>query len=162
MCTCGTQSLIPRPLSTEERPGTHCLHMREIFHYIFRKKLCALPCPYAEDYTNQEYRAFFELDSSDDLTYRTLLGYYFQTWQYHFSKCTVQQKGNKLVYQSGPFRAGTEILISLCTRFVAAPPWTQSAFTTEVVHDTALPSSESAVTLSFVCVKWTCTVCIRN
>ena len=41
------------------------------------KKLCALPCPYAEDYTNQEYRAFFELDSSDDLTCRTLLGYYF-------------------------------------------------------------------------------------
>ena len=77
MCACGTQSLIPRPLSTEERPGTHCLHMREIFHYIFRKKLCALPCPYAEDYTNQEYRAFFELGSSNYLTCRTLLGYYF-------------------------------------------------------------------------------------
>ena len=47
---------------------------------IFRKKLCALPCPYAEDYTtdiydytNQDYRAFFELVSSNDLTPR---GYY--------------------------------------------------------------------------------------
>ena len=69
-------SLVPRPLSTEERPGTHCLCMREIFRYIFRKKLRALPCPYAEDYTNQEYRAFFEIHSSDDLTYRTLLGYF--------------------------------------------------------------------------------------
>ena len=28
----------------------------EIFRYIFHKKLCALFCPYAEDYTNQEYR----------------------------------------------------------------------------------------------------------
>ena len=43
----------------------------------FPQKLCALPCPYAEDYTNYEYRAFFELDSSNDLTCRTLLGYYF-------------------------------------------------------------------------------------
>ena len=37
-------SLIPRPLPPKERPGTHCLRMLEIFHYIFRKKLCALPC----------------------------------------------------------------------------------------------------------------------
>ena len=43
---------------------------------IFHKKLCALPCSYAEDYTNQEYRAFFEIHSRDDLTYRTLLGYF--------------------------------------------------------------------------------------
>ena len=69
--------LVPRSLLPEERPGTHCLRMRKIFHYLFRKKLCALPCPYVEDYTNQEYRAFFELDSSDDLTCRTPLGYYF-------------------------------------------------------------------------------------
>ena len=61
-------SLIPRPLPPEERPGTRCLHMRELFHYIFCKK--------AED-TNQEYRAFFDIDTSDDLTYRILLGYYF-------------------------------------------------------------------------------------
>ena len=51
--------------------------MHEIFRYIFCKKLHALSCPYAEDYTNQENRTFFELDSSDDLTCRTLLGYYF-------------------------------------------------------------------------------------
>ena len=52
-------SLVPRPPPpppTEERPGTHCLRMRKIFRYIFRKKLHALPCPYAVDYTNQEYR----------------------------------------------------------------------------------------------------------
>jgi len=69
-------SLVPRPLPPEERPGTHCLRMRKIFRYIFRKKLRTHPCPYAEDYTNQEYRAFFEIHSSDDLTYRTLLGYF--------------------------------------------------------------------------------------
>ena len=34
-----------------------------------------LPCLYMEDYTNQECRAFFEINSSGDLTYRTLLGY---------------------------------------------------------------------------------------
>ena len=68
-------SLTPS-LTPKERPGTHCLHMHEIFHYIFRKKLHALPCLYAEDYTNQEYRAFFEIHSSDDLTYRTLLKYF--------------------------------------------------------------------------------------
>ena len=35
-------SLVPRPLPPEERPGTHCLRMRDIFRYIFRKKLRAL------------------------------------------------------------------------------------------------------------------------
>ena len=32
-------NLVPRPLSLEERPGSHCLCMPEIFRYIFRKKL---------------------------------------------------------------------------------------------------------------------------
>ena len=78
-------------------------------------------------------------DSSDDLTHRTLLGYTtFQTWQYHFSKRTVQQKGNKSVYQIGQ----PQKYFSLHTRFVEAPPWTRLAFTTETAHDTALPSSE--------------------
>ena len=54
-------SLVPRPLPPEERPGTHCLRMREIFRHIFRKKLRVLPCPYAEDYINQEYRTFYSL-----------------------------------------------------------------------------------------------------
>ena len=55
-------SLVPRPLPPpEERPGTHCLRMREIFRYIFLKKLHAFSCLYAEDYTNQEYRAFYTL-----------------------------------------------------------------------------------------------------
>ena len=41
-----------------------------------RKKLHGLPCLSAENYTNQEYRAFFEIHSSDALTCRTLLGYF--------------------------------------------------------------------------------------
>ena len=45
------------PFPPEERPGTHCFR---IFHYIFREKLGALPCPYVEDYSNQEYRAFLD------------------------------------------------------------------------------------------------------
>ena len=35
-----------------------------------------LPSPYVEDYTKQEYRAFFEIDSTSDLTCRTLLDYF--------------------------------------------------------------------------------------
>ena len=73
----------PSPLP-EERPGTHCLRMCKIFRYIFRKKYRAHPCPYVDDYTNQEYRAFFELDSSNDLTCRTLLGYYFSDVEVSF------------------------------------------------------------------------------
>ena len=41
----------------------------KIFRYIFRKKLRALPCPYAEDYTSQECRPFFKIHSSDNSTY---------------------------------------------------------------------------------------------
>ena len=40
---------------------------------IFCKKLCALPCPYVEDYTNQEYRAFLKKDYSGNLKFRILL-----------------------------------------------------------------------------------------
>ena len=109
----------PQAPPPEERPGTHCLRIRKIFRYIFRKKLRTLPCPYAEDYTNQVYRAFFEIDSSDDLTYRTLLRYYFSDVAVSFFQMYSQHKS---VYQSGPFRTATEILVSLCTRYVAAPP----------------------------------------
>ena len=51
-------SLVPWPLAPKEKPGTHCLHMRKIFRYICCNKLCVLPCPNEEDYTNQECRAF--------------------------------------------------------------------------------------------------------
>ena len=47
--------------SPKERSGTHYLCMREISRYVFRKKLRALSCPYVEDSTNQEYRAFFDI-----------------------------------------------------------------------------------------------------
>ena len=62
-----------------------------------------------EDYTNLEYRAFCELNSSEDLTCRTLLGCYFSDMAASFSKCTVLQKGNKSIYQKGSLVA-TEYL----------------------------------------------------
>ena len=56
-------SFVLRPLLPEERPGILFAHART-FWYIFHKKLRALHCLYAEDYTNQEYRAFFEIHST--------------------------------------------------------------------------------------------------
>jgi len=41
------------------------------------KNFVHLCCPYAEDYTNQEYKAYFEIDSSGILTCKILLEYYF-------------------------------------------------------------------------------------
>ena len=47
----------------------HTLCVYYMFKVIFSvKRFVHLPCPYAEDYTNQEYGAFFEIESSDDLT----------------------------------------------------------------------------------------------
>ena len=61
------------------------------------------------------------------------------------------------------FQVATEILISLRTRFVAALPWTRSAFsiiTTETTHDTALLSMQriGSHAFSFISVKRTCTI----
>ena len=61
---------------------TRIQYLREVLGFrsaghIYRKKLCTLSRLYVKDYTNQEYRAFIELDSSDDLTCRNLLRYYF-------------------------------------------------------------------------------------
>ena len=63
-------SLVFRPLPPpKERPGTHCLRMCEIFSVksvlVDMQKIILT-----------KYRAFFELVSSNDLTYRTPLGYY--------------------------------------------------------------------------------------
>ena len=154
--------LCPQVPPPKERPGTHCLHMRKIFCYIFRKKLRALPSPYAEDYTNQEYRACFDIDSSDDLTDRTLLGYYFSDVTVSFFQMYSPTEGNKSVYQSGPFRAATEIVISLCTRFVAALPWTWSALNMIGLCNSFTKQQISSHSLSFICVKWICTIRIRN
>ena len=66
----------------------------------------------------------------------------YPTWQYHFSKRTALQKGKKSIYQNASLVV-TEYFISLRTRFVAPPPWTLSAFTTETEHNTALASSKS-------------------
>ena len=114
----------PGPSPPKERPGTDCLRMREIFCYIFCKKLHALPCPYMEDNTNQERRAFFELVSSDDSTAEPRWDTTYRMWQYHFSKCTALhwlQKGNKSIYQKALLVA-TEYFISLRTWFIAPLP----------------------------------------
>ena len=50
------------------------------------KSFVHLPCLYVEYYTNQEYRAFFEINSSGNLTYGTLLGYYFSDMTVSFFK----------------------------------------------------------------------------
>ena len=65
----------PPPLLPQERPGTHCLRMREIFRYSFRKKLRALVRMRKTVLTKNTELSL--TDSGDDLTFRTLLGYYF-------------------------------------------------------------------------------------
>ena len=65
-------SLVPSP---PPRQGEAWYTLFVYARNIFRKKLHALLYTYVEDYTNQEYRAFFEIDSSNDLTCRSLLGY---------------------------------------------------------------------------------------
>ena len=63
---------VPIPLPLEERPGSHCLRMCEIFvifsvkSFVRKRKIILT-----------KNRAFFEIDSSDDFTCRTLLGHYF-------------------------------------------------------------------------------------
>ena len=51
-------------------------------------------------------------DSSDDLTSRTLLRYYFSDVAVSLFQSTVQQKGNKSIHQKGPLNSyvATEIL----------------------------------------------------
>ena len=44
-----------------------------------------VPCPYAEDYTDQEHKAFFEIDFSGDLT-----EYYFSNVAVSFLKTYTQ------------------------------------------------------------------------
>ena len=97
--------------SPEERPGTHCLRMhiiKSFAHFLVRMRKIILT-------KNTEVSLNYIIYSSDDLTCSTLLGYQytFQTWQYYFSKRTVQEKGNKSIYQKGPLVA-TEYL----SRFV--------------------------------------------
>ena len=48
-----------------ERPGNEATRFTHA-QYIFRKSFVHLPCPYVADYINQEYKAFFEIDSSGD------------------------------------------------------------------------------------------------
>ena len=91
----------------------HCLGMREIFRYIFRKTLRTLPVRMRNIVLlNQEY---FELDCTAMIYLaEPFWDTTFQTWHHHFSKRTVQQKGNKPVYQKGPLVA-TEYLSTICS-----------------------------------------------
>ena len=67
------------PISGVLLAPTTINHLNGIFH----KKLCAfLYLLRIQKITNQEYRAF-EIDSSGDLTCRTLLGYYFSSMKVH-------------------------------------------------------------------------------
>ena len=54
-------------LSARGGPGTHCLCMLKIFRYIFRKKLCALPCSYAEPTKNTELTLNYRLQQRFNL-----------------------------------------------------------------------------------------------
>ena len=82
-------SHIPRPFPPKVRPGTHHLHMYDIFRFIFCTKL--LSCLYTGDYTNQEYKAFFKTDSSGNLTcWIPIRGSIIS------SKLGLKQKGNNL------------------------------------------------------------------
>ena len=65
-CTCLTKSA-PTVKISANRLTTHIKLKRSLFNSAGK----------SNHFTNQEYRAFFELDSSDDLTCRTPLGYYF-------------------------------------------------------------------------------------
>ena len=83
-CVCVQMSHmeVSRYYPESQNVRTRIQYLREVLGFrsaghIYRKKLCTLSRLYAEDYTNQEYRAFIELDSSDDLTCRNLLRYYF-------------------------------------------------------------------------------------
>ena len=63
--------------------------------------LCVLVC--ILDYTNQEYRTFFEIDSSldsSDLTCRILVEYYFSDVAVLLFQ-NLQQKGNKSIFHKG-------------------------------------------------------------
>ena len=82
----------PGPFPPPLRSSTHSCACATVFCYIFHTKLHPLPYPY------QEYKAFLEIDSNDNLTCRTLLGYYFS--DVAVSNCTVRQKG--MIYQKGP------------------------------------------------------------
>ena len=93
--------------------------MREIFHYIFRKKLHALPCLYVILAKNTELSfklalATFNLQNPTGIL---LIG----RGSFIFQKRTTLQKSNKSIYQKAPLVA-TEYFMSLRTRFVAAPP----------------------------------------
>ena len=65
-------SLVLRPFPLKKMPGTHRLHMCEIAIFSVKALWSSL-----SDYTSKEYRAFFAIDSSTNLSCRTLLGYYF-------------------------------------------------------------------------------------
>ena len=73
-----------------------------------------MPYPYAEDYTNQEYRTFFEIYSSGDLTCRILLEYYFTELAVSFFKKNDSQT------ERFAKKVATGTLISLHTQLVVA------------------------------------------
>ena len=144
-------SLVPRPLLPKERPGTHCLCMCIIFSV---KSFMLLPCLYAEDYTNQEYRALF---SSGNLTCRMLLEYYFSDVAVSFFQTYSQNRKVKSQFTKSPV-GSHKTLISLHTQLAAAPSWTRSAFTTETAALANSKLPREAAALSCIYMKQICMV----
>ena len=77
-----------------------------------------LPSLYAEDYTNQEYKAFFEIDSIGD---RILLEYYFSDVAIPFLQNLHSNRKVTNRFAKKGLLVAIKTLISLHTRFVAAP-----------------------------------------
>ena len=67
----------PRPKSLTPQGEALYLLLVYVQDIFCKKDLCNSPCLYAEDYTNRQYRTFFEIDSSGKLASRILLEYYF-------------------------------------------------------------------------------------
>ena len=118
--TSSAAPVIPRPLPPEERPGTHCLRMRKIFHYIFCKKLHALT--YFVSMRKIVLTNDTELSlksASSDLTCRILLDYYFSDVAVScFNNLQSNRKVKNQFAKKG--HVTTETFISLRTRHVAA------------------------------------------
>ena len=96
-----------------------------------------LSCLYVEDYTDQEYKAFFEIGSSGNLTCRILLEYYFQMWQYHFFKTYTQT-----ICPKGPFVATEHTYLSLYTTCSGSVLNRTSLYNRNSARYKALPNSD--------------------
>ena len=104
-------SFAPSPFPLPRRGLVHTFFAHAQNIPLYCKKLHALPCPYAEDYTNQEYRAFFEIHSSDENLLR-----YFSGASIIFTNL----EGNKSIYQKGALVAKRVAIETLVYMYLSA------------------------------------------